>query len=58
MDLSTQISSLDTRMEELAVVDDTRFYFMEDGMDQYQTGFTSQFKCLQHRMDLFEDQME
>ncbi|RVW63873.1 hypothetical protein CK203_055709 [Vitis vinifera] len=41
MDLSTQISSLDTRMEELVVVSDTQFYSMEDHMDQYQTGFTS-----------------
>ena len=35
MDLSTQISSLGTRMEELVVVRDTRFYSMEDRMDQY-----------------------
>ena len=41
MDLSTQISSLNTRMEELAVVSDTQFYSMEDRMDQYQTDFTS-----------------
>ncbi|KAL6338655.1 hypothetical protein AAG906_021472 [Vitis piasezkii] len=33
MDLSAQISSLDTCMEELAVVSDTRFYSMEDHMD-------------------------
>ena len=33
MDLSTQISSLDTRMEELALVSDTQFYSMEDRMD-------------------------
>ena len=46
MDLSTYISSLDTRMEELAVVSDTRFYSMEDRMDQYQTNFTSQFEYL------------
>ena len=47
MDLSTQISSLGTCMEELAVVSDTRFYFKEDRIDQYQTGFTSQFEHLQ-----------
>ena len=41
MDLSAQISSLGTRMEELAVVSDTRFYSMKDRMDQYQTSFTS-----------------
>ena len=33
MDLSGQISSLGTRMEELAVVSDTQFYSMEDRMD-------------------------
>lgn len=47
MDLSVQISSLGTRMEELAVISDTRFYSMEDMMDQYQSGFTSYFKYLQ-----------
>ena len=44
MNLSTQISSLGTRMEELVVVSDTHFYSMEDHMDQYQVGFTSQFQ--------------
>ena len=34
------------RMEELAVVSDTRFYSMEDRMDHYQTGFTYQFEGL------------
>ena len=46
MDLSAQISSLGTRMEELAVVNDTRFHSMEDRIDEYQTGFTSQFEHL------------
>ena len=46
MDLSAQISSLSTRMEELVVVSDTRFYSMEDCMDQYQTGFISQLEYL------------
>ncbi|RVW58571.1 hypothetical protein CK203_114728 [Vitis vinifera] len=44
MDLSTQISSLGTCIEELTVVNDTRFYSMEDHMDQYQVGFTSQLE--------------
>ena len=35
MDVSTQISSLGTRMEELALVHDTRFYSMEKHIDQY-----------------------
>ena len=47
MDLSAQINSLGTHMEELAVVSDTRFYSMEDRIDQYQIGFTSQFEYLQ-----------
>ena len=33
MDLSSQISSFGTRMKELAVVSDIRFYSMEDHMD-------------------------
>ena len=57
MDLSTQISSIGTRMEELVVVSDTRFYSMEDHMDQYQTGFTSQFEYLQQRFERMEDRM-
>ncbi|RVX23335.1 hypothetical protein CK203_000423 [Vitis vinifera] len=40
MDLSAQIISLGTHMEELAVVSDTRLYSMEDRMHQYQTDFT------------------
>ena len=35
MDLSAQISSLGTHMEELVVVSDTRFYSIKDRMDQY-----------------------
>ena len=35
MDLSAQISSLGTCMEELVVVSDTCFYSMEDRIDQY-----------------------
>ena len=58
MDLFAQISSLDTHMEEFAVVSDTRFYSMEDRMDRYQTGFTSQFKYLQQRFERMEDCMD
>ena len=47
MDISAQISSLGTRMEELALVSDTQFYSMEDRIDQYQTGFTSRFEHFQ-----------
>ncbi|RVW99013.1 hypothetical protein CK203_019087 [Vitis vinifera] len=46
MNLYAQISSLGTRMEKLAIISDTRFYSMEDRMDQYQIGFTSQFEYL------------
>ena len=47
MDLSAQIISLGTGMKELTVVNDTCFYSIEDCMDQYQVGFTSQFEYLQ-----------
>ena len=46
MDVSAHISSLGTRMEKLALVHDSRFYSMEEHMDQYQTGVTSQFDHL------------
>ena len=58
MNLSTQISSLGTRMEELVMVNDTRFYSMEDLMDQYQAGFTSQFEYLQQMIECIEDRLE
>ncbi|RVW62828.1 Retrovirus-related Pol polyprotein from transposon RE1 [Vitis vinifera] len=58
MDLSAQISSLGTRMEELAVVHDTRFYSVEDRIDQYQAGFTSQFKQLVQRIERLESRQE
>ena len=45
-------------MEELAVVDDTRFYSMEDLMDSYQTGFTSQFEHLQQIFESIEERMD
>ena len=58
MDLSAQISSLSTCMKELVVVNDTRLYSMEDRMDRYQSGFTSQFKYLQQRFEHMEDRMD
>ncbi|RVX10230.1 hypothetical protein CK203_016183 [Vitis vinifera] len=58
MDLSTQISSLGTRMEELAVVNDTYFYSMEDHINQYQTDFTSQFEHLDQRLRHIEERMD
>ncbi|WKA11448.1 hypothetical protein VitviT2T_028945 [Vitis vinifera] len=58
MDLSAQISSLGTRMEELAVVHDTRFYSMEDCIDQYQADFTSQFEHLVQRIEHLESRQE
>ena len=51
VDLSAHISSLGTLMEELVVVNDTRFYSMEDRMYQYQVDFTSPFESLEYRMD-------
>ena len=58
MDLSAQISSLGTHIEEFVVVSDTRFYFMEDRMDQSQVGFISQFEYLQQRFEHIEDRMD
>ena len=43
MDLSAQINSLGTRMDEIALVHDSRFYSMEEHLDQYQIEVTSQF---------------
>ena len=51
MNLSAQISSLGTRIEELTVFSDTQFYSMEDRMDQYQIGFISRFESLKDHMD-------
>ena len=58
MDLSALISSLSTHMKEFAVVSDTRFYSMEDCMDQYQVGITSQFEYLQQMIDRIKDRLE
>ena len=58
MDVSAQISSLGTRMEELALVHDTRFYSMEEHMDQYQTGVTSQFDHFQQRFELINERID
>ena len=45
-------------MEELAVGSDTQFYSMEDRMDQYQIGFTSQFEHFQQRFEHIEERMD
>ncbi|KAL6341420.1 hypothetical protein AAG906_032539 [Vitis piasezkii] len=58
MDLSAQISSLGTRMEELAVVHDTRFSSMEDHIDHYEADFTSQFEHLVERIERLESRQE
>ena len=52
------LNSLDTCMEELAVASDTHLYSMEDCMDQYQAGFTSQFDYLQQRIERIKDHLE
>ncbi|KAL6349475.1 hypothetical protein AAG906_034132 [Vitis piasezkii] len=51
MDLSAQMSSLGTRMKELAIVGDTRFYSIKDRMDQYQADFISRFDRIEDHMD-------
>ncbi|KAL6349877.1 hypothetical protein AAG906_001764 [Vitis piasezkii] len=58
MDLSAQISSLGTRMEEIALVHDSRFYSMEEHLDQYQTGVTSRFDHFQQRFERIEERMD
>ena len=58
MDLSAHISYLGTHMKELAVVNDTRSYSMEDRMNRYQTGFISQFEYLQQRFECMDDRMD
>ena len=40
------------------MVSDTRFYSMEDCMDQYQASFTSQFEYLQQMIDRIRDRLE
>ena len=44
-------------MEELALVHDSRFYSMEEHMDQYQTGVTSRFDRFQQRFESIEERM-
>ncbi|RVW92930.1 Retrovirus-related Pol polyprotein from transposon RE1 [Vitis vinifera] len=58
MDLSAHISSLGTRMEKLALVHDSSIYSMEDHLDQYQTGVTSQFDHFQQRFERIEECMD
>ncbi|RVW64288.1 hypothetical protein CK203_052289 [Vitis vinifera] len=58
MDLSAQISSLGTRMEELALVHDSRFYSIEEHLDQYQTEVTSRFDHFQQRFERIEESMD
>ena len=58
MDVSAQISSLGTRMEELALVHDSRFYSMEEHMDQYQTRVTSRFDHFQQRFERIEERID
>ena len=58
MDVSAQINSLGTRMEELALVHDTGFYSMKEHMDQYQTGVTSRFEHFQQRFEHIEERMD
>ncbi|RVW78673.1 Retrovirus-related Pol polyprotein from transposon RE1 [Vitis vinifera] len=56
--IEMEISSIGTGMEDFFVVSDTRFYSMEDCIDQYQTGFTSQFEHFQQRFERIEERMD
>ena len=44
-------------MEELDLVHDSRFYSMEEHMDQYQTGVTSRFDHFHQRVECIEERM-
>ena len=58
MDVSAQISFLGTRMEELTLVHDSRFYSMEEHLDQYQTRVTSRFDHFQQRFECIEERID
>ena len=58
MDVSAQISFLGTRMEELALVHDSRFYSLGEHLDQYQIGVTSRFDHFQQRFERIEERMD
>ena len=58
MDLFAQISSLGTRMEELALVPDSGFYSMKEHLDQYQIGVTSRFDHFQQRFERIKERMD
>ena len=45
-------------MDELALVYDSRFYFMEEHMDQYQIGVTSRFDHFQQRFERIKEHMD
>ena len=58
MDVSAQISSLGTCMEEFALVHESRFYSIEEQLDQYQAGVTSWFDHFQQRFERIEERMD
>ena len=45
-------------MEELALVHDSRFYSMEEHLDQYQTGVTSRFDHFQQHFERIEERID
>nr|CAN65058.1 hypothetical protein VITISV_008902 [Vitis vinifera] len=53
-----QRGSLGTLMEELALVHDSRFYSIEEHLDQYQTGVTSWFDHFQQQFEHIEERMD
>nr|CAN69069.1 hypothetical protein VITISV_007586 [Vitis vinifera] len=55
---SLTISSIGTRIEELALVHDSRFYSMEEHLDQYQIGVTSRFDHFQQRFERIKERMD
>ena len=45
-------------MEEFVLVHDTRFYSMEEHIDQYQIGFTSRCEHCQQRFERIEERID
>ena len=56
-EVRAQISSLTSRIEELAVVKDSRLSSIEACIDLYKTQLTSQYEQLQQRVNQFEQKV-
>ena len=52
-EVKARISSLASRIKELAVVEDSRFSLIEACIDLYETQLTSQYEYLEQRVNQF-----